>query len=179
MTTRRDVFKIAAGAAATATAASVPAIVEAAPIAEAAAVLPATPYTDYPWKWFCTYDGEIYYDPFETFEDAMESAKESDYSGVALCQEQDFDLTLHGDWVLEHLCDRNEELMNEDGDFLKCTPEQEKDLTQMLTATIEQWVMKHQISIKAWAFRHVKNETEVSHETTNLWEEELNVSPKL
>jgi hypothetical protein len=165
---RRTLLKSAAAASA---AAIVPAVaVEAAPVvAEVAAPIQApaklSPYGSYVWEWFVSNDGETYYEPFPTKEEAMEYARSSEYSLVAECIQQDFDLGISGYWLLDHINDQNYELIGE-GEGVECTSEQERDLEAMVQRAIEAWVVKHNISLTAWSFAGVRNETAVEEVTT-------------
>lgn len=119
-----------------------------------------TPYKDYPWRWWAGY-GDIFYECFETKEEAIEYAKGSEYPLVAECQAQDFSLKVDGDEILEMLYGRNEDAMNEDGEFLTVTPEQEKDLGRAVTAAIEAWAVRNKIDIRAWMFGGIRNEVRI------------------
>jgi len=136
-----------------------------APAAEAAAALPVqpaklTPYGNYVWQWFVSNDGETYYEPFPTKEEAIEYAKQSEYSLIAECMQQDFDLGVPAYWIIEHINDSNMERIGE-GEGIECTAAQERDLEAMVQKAIEAWVVKHNISITAWSFDGVRNETAV------------------
>lgn len=163
MTSRRDFLRVSTTAAA---AAMLPAVaVEAAPEAPIAGpVTPAklTPYANYVWQWFVSNDGETYYEPFPTKEEAIEYAKQSDYCLIAECMQQDFDLGIPGYWIIEHINNNNMERIGE-GEGIECTPAQERDLEVMVQKAIEAWVVKHNISITAWSFDGVRNETSVEH----------------
>lgn len=160
---RRSLLKSAA--ALTATAALPAAPVNAAIVADAVEVAPvvplkASPYANYVWEWFVSYDGETYYESFPTKEEAIKYAQQCEYSVVAECIQRDFRLDISGYWLLEHLNDNNMELIGE-GEGIECTPEQEKDLEKMVQRAIEAWIVKHNINITAWSFDGVRNETDV------------------
>lgn len=119
-----------------------------------------TPYTDYPWRWWVSNDKETYYNDFDTLKEALEYAARSEYSYIAECQQQDFDLSVDGWRILEQLNDDNGELIGE-GEGIECTSEQERDLGEMVTAAIEAWAVKHKIRITAWTFAETRNHTDV------------------
>lgn len=129
----------------------------------AAAATPALmPYTEHPFKWWVGIDGEIFTDDFDTREEAIEFARKNEYGHVAECCQQDFSLDIGGDEILEVLYGHNEEIMGEDSEFIACTPEQERDLGNMVTAAIEAWAVKHKIDITAWAFGEMRNRVDLS-----------------
>ena len=110
-----------------------------------------------PFQWWMTTDEESYHNPVDTREEAFEIAQAEGYSTIAECQKGDFDLRIKADWVIETLVGQNEERVNEDGDFLKFSREQEDDLSEMLTAAMYAWVEKHKINIEAWMFEEIQN----------------------
>lgn len=122
---------------------------------------PVSPYTNYPWQWFVSSDGDEYHDVFNTMQEAVEYAKQCQYSIVAECQQQDFDLSISGNTIIEWLDDNNYDTRG-DCEGIECTNEQAKDLENMVTAAIEAWVVKHKISITAWTFAGVRNKTNIS-----------------
>ena len=126
-----------------------------------AAVVQSPP--KYPWKWWVGYSDEIYNEAFDTKEDAMAEAEESEYGFIAECRQQDFNLRIDGGSILEDLYNQNEECVNEDGDFIVCTDEQSKDLGDMLSATMLAWVEKHNINVTAWMFGGVRNEIQLEN----------------
>ena len=152
------------------TAAALPAValVPAAPVLPEAAIEAPTPiapvslrpYANYVWEWFVSNDGCTYYEGFATKEEAVQYAKQSDYCIVAECIQQDFDLNIDSYWLLDHLNDNNTELIGE-GEGIECTKEQADDLEKMIQRAIEAWVVKHNISLTAWSFGGVRNETDV------------------
>ena len=157
MTSRRDFLKTAAAAAAVPVAVSIP-------VPAAQAVVPAVvpkPYSNYVWEWFVSNDGEIYYESFETAEQAIEYAKQCDYSIVAEAKRQDFDISIDGWRILEQLNDDNYEQVGE-GEGITCTKEQVNDLSRMLTQAFEAWVVKHGIDISAWSFGDIRNNQRVA-----------------
>ena len=117
---------------------------------------------EYPWKWWIGNSREIYAEYFDTREDAMEAAHANEYKHIAECRQQDFDLRVDADRVLEDLYCQNEDRVNEDGDFIDCTPEQCDDLSKMLTETMRVWALKHGINTTAWMFGDVRNENSLS-----------------
>jgi hypothetical protein len=123
--------------------------VEVAPLAPAAAA--------YPWEWWFSYDGYSYGEQFGSKEAALKYLEETGEGMIAECQQQDFDLTIDACEILEKLRDSNEDTVGE-GDFLEYTLEQENDLGEMLTRTMEEWVRKYKIKTTAWTFGGVRNE---------------------
>jgi TAT (twin-arginine translocation) pathway signal sequence len=150
------------------TAAAVPAAlaIGAPPLPDAAVAAPVTaakvvsPYTDYPWQWWCSHDDDTYYEAFPTMEEAIEYAKKNEFSIVAECCQQDFYLSVEGCDIIELLDGHNEEIIGE-GEGIQCTTEQEKDLGAMVTAAIEAWVLKHNIDITGWTFGGVRNKIKI------------------
>jgi hypothetical protein len=134
-------------------------------IAEAAPAvvqpLKLSPYVNHVWQWFVSHDKEVYYEAFETMEQAIEYGKACGYSFVAECQQQDFRLEVDAERVLEWLNEDNYEQIGEGGG-VECTSAQQRDLSDMLTRALEAWVVKHSINITAWSFADTKNETTVS-----------------
>jgi hypothetical protein len=127
------------------------------PVAAASSGPPA-----YPWQWWVSLDGESYFDWFPTREAAIRFIW--DYGGgvVAECKQGDFDLGISGDSILEVLNGQNADVMGEDGEFLDCTVDQEKELGQMVSAVIEAWVRKHNISTVAYQFDGIRNKVRVA-----------------
>lgn len=135
------------------------------PIIAAPIPLKVSPYANHIWQWFVSNDREVYYEAFETKEQAIEYARACDYSFVAECQQQDFRLEVDGERVLERLNEDNYEQIGE-GEGVECTSAQTRDLSDMLTRALEAWVVKHSINITAWSFAETKNETEVKAVTS-------------
>ena len=75
-----------------------------------------TPYKDHPWSWWVSHDGETFYEHFETAAEAIDYAAKCEYSLVAECQQQDFNLSVDGDQIIELLYGQNEEMVG-DGEF--------------------------------------------------------------
>lgn len=120
------------------------------------------PYADYIFEWFVSHDGETYYEAFPTKKDAEEYARLCDYSIIAECRPQDFDLTVNAGRVIEDIDENNYERIGDgDGIGVRCTDEQEADLGMMLTRAMEAWVVKHNIDIRAWSFGDVRDEVRV------------------
>lgn len=173
MTSRRDFLKVgtvAVAASALPTTPPVAAFAEAAPVP--AAIVPAklSPYGNYVWEWFVSNDGETYYEPFPTKEEALEYARRSEYSLIAECQMQDFDLSIPAWVILERLDENNYERIG-DGEGIQCTPAQDRDLEAMVQKAIEAWVVKHNINITAWSFGATKNQQAVSETPAPLCED--------
>jgi hypothetical protein len=63
------------------------------------------------------------------------------------------------DQILERIEEDNYELGDQDGDgfLIGDTPEQRRDLEQMLTATLKAWAEKHEIKPRVWAFGATRN----------------------
>ena len=169
MTTRRTFLKVGGAAAAIAavaplsTAAAEPTMIS----GEMAATLaPPSPYTTYPWKWMISHDGETFFEEFASQAEAIEAAEGyGEGMVVAECQQQDFDLRLRGDYILKQLYLNNEDIIGE-GEFFdtSCTPEQVKELGDMVTAAIEAWDIKHKINLTAWMFGASRNETTIGRD---------------
>lgn len=156
MTTRREFI---AGAAAAPMAIAMAGNVAAASVT--ASIAEVTPAVEkHPFRWWISSDGgEVFSEMFDSKEAALAQLEEyGEGCMIAECQQQDFHLDLRGDEVIELLYDQNEELMNEDGEFLDVTPEQKKELGAMVTATIQAWVEKNKIKTTAWTFRRTRNE---------------------
>ena len=117
------------------------------------------PYANYVFEWFVSHDGETYYEGFSTKEEAIEYANASEMSIVAECKSTDFNIEIDGRDIIERINDNNYE---GEGDGIRCTREQENDLTRMLTRAMEAWVVKHNIDIRAWSFAEVRNKTELT-----------------
>lgn len=153
--TRRAFLKTAAALPVAGAAASV-ATVAPVPIIEAPwtpALLPA-----YPFRWYFSYEGEIYHDEFDTKEEALRALAGYGRGLIAECQRQDYDLSLDGNTVLEALEGQNEEAIGE-GEFLdSVTNEQVRDLGTMVSDAIDAWVRKHKIDTSAWSFGAVRNQ---------------------
>lgn len=135
-------------------------VVTATPAAVVAVPVKLKPYTDYVWEWFVSNDGEVFHESFATKEEAIEYAKECDYSIVAECKPQDFDLGISAGWVLEQINENNYDRTGED-EGVTATRDQELDLECMLKSAVEAWVVKHGIDIRAWAFAGMRDETHV------------------
>lgn len=119
----------------------------------------------YPYLWYMSNDGERYHLIGETTrEGALEEAQCSEYTYIAECQQQDFDLTICGDEILERLaeCNGNDERMGEDGEFLSCSEEDSKALGDVLTAAIYAWAKERKIKLTSWSFANVRNEEPVA-----------------
>jgi hypothetical protein len=150
-------------------AAILPAAAAAAPLMTAEAMpttstvppVPPTPYNDHPWQWWVGHDRERFSDCFNTREDALEAAEEEGYRVVAECKSQDYTLDIEGGDILEMIQGSNEDRLDEDGECIDCTDDQCRDLGDMVTRAVEEWVMKHNISIRAWAFGDVRNEMDI------------------
>lgn len=121
--------------------------------------------TEYPYKWFITNDEEVWHNECDSREEALKYAREKGWKIIGEARHQDFDLQLPGAAVLEVLEGQNEEFTNEDGDFIYASPEQEKDLGDMVSAAIAAWVEKHKIGVKAWVFGDIRNIEHVTGET--------------
>lgn len=157
---RRTLLKSAAAIPA---AAMVPALSSVASAIEPAApVTPAQlrPYANYVWQWFVSHDGETYYEAFPTKEEAIQYAQQCEYSLIAECIQQDFDLSVDAYSILERIDDNNMELIGE-GEGIQCSSAQASDLEKMIQKAIEAWVVKHNIDLTAWSFGGVRNETDV------------------
>lgn len=124
--------------------------------------LPVAPVVEkYPWKWWIG-DEETMYDSFATREEALEEAQAHGFHMIAECKQGDFDLRIDYDRLADFWIDRNEERINEDGDFLKSvTKEQERDLEARLHATVLQWVKDHSVDTTAWYFAGFRNDETV------------------
>lgn len=142
--TRRKLLAAAAAGTAAASVAAIPAATLAAP-----AVVR-------PFVWYHSYDGEIYSESFKTMEAAMRFLKAEGDGMIAECQQQDFHIDVDGSSIIELLYGQNEELIG-DGEFFECTAEQERELGDMVSAAVEQWVAKNKIDITAWTFGEVRN----------------------
>jgi hypothetical protein len=153
---RRSIIKAAIAAPAAAVAASVPAIAETVQVAT-----PATPYTDYPWQWWVGHSEDRFSEVCDTLEEAIEIAKGSEMAFIIEAKQGDYSLKVDGGNILEMLQGYNDDLLDEDGEFIDYTDEQCRDLGEMVTAAIEAWVLKHKISIRAWAFVRTRNATTV------------------
>lgn len=112
---------------------------------------PLKPITEHPWRFWCTHDQEMFYEPCDTIEEAIACAKREGYSHIARCQQQDYDLDLSAYRLREMLIDHNEEKIGE-GEFPEFSPEAEADLEQMVEAAIRAWALKHKIDMTAWSF---------------------------
>lgn len=112
----------------------------------------------YSFSWYLSTDGgEVYHDKFSSKEDAVKAAIEHGGGLVAECKRQDWDLHVSGESMLETLYGQNEELMGEDGDFIDPTPEQLKELGDMVSDTVKLWACKNNIDTGAWRFGEVRN----------------------
>lgn len=125
--------------------------------AVAVEIAPAAVAAAYPWEWWFSYDGYNYCENFKSKESALKYLKYTGEGMIGECQQQDFDLTIDACEILERLQESNEDTIGE-GDFLDYTREQENDLGEMLTRTLEAWVRKHKIKTTAWTFGGVRNE---------------------
>lgn len=160
---RRSLLKTAAGLAVAATLpATAPATAAEISAPSIAGLTPVklNPYTDYVWEWFVSNDGEVYHESFATKEEAIEYAKACNYSIVAECVHQDFDLGISGDWIIEQINEANYDRVGED-EGITATRDQVLDLERMVKSAIEAWVVKNGIDITAWAFAGVRDETTV------------------
>jgi hypothetical protein len=110
-------------------------------IAEATAPLPK-----FPFKWWHSYDGEIYQEQFDTKEQALAYLKECGGGMIAECQQGNYDIDVGGWDIIELLNGQNEDKIGE-GEFIDCTDEQARDLGKMVSQAIEDWVKKHKIDI--------------------------------
>lgn len=161
MTTRRDLFKVGAAAAAAVALPSPGPSVSAEMIEPVAAFVPATPYTEHPWRWWFSADGETFLESFDTQAEAIEAAKAyGEKVIVAECQQQDFSLQVYGSDVIEMLYQNNEEHIGE-GEFFDCTREQSDELGQVVTVAIEAWAAKHKLDLTAWTFGATRNRIEI------------------
>ncbi|UGY15257.1 twin-arginine translocation signal domain-containing protein [Bradyrhizobium septentrionale] len=164
MTTRRDLFKVGAAAAAAVALPSSGPVVAGELVEPAVAVAPATPYATYPWRWWISLDGESFIEEFDTEAEAIKAAKGyGEKAIVAECQQQDFSLHVYGSDVIEMLYQNNEEDIG-DGEFFDCTKEQSDELGQVVTAAIEAWAAKHKLNLTAWTFGQTRNRTEIPEE---------------
>jgi hypothetical protein len=115
----------------------------------------------YPFKWWFSYDGELYQDECNSKEEALQRLADYGEGLIAECQRKDYDLDIGGDSIIEMLHGQNEEAVGE-GEFLDgVTSEQVRDLGKMVSDTIEHWVQKHKIDTTAWSFGAVRNK--ISH----------------
>lgn len=122
--------------------------------------LQLTGKTEYPVTWWTAYDenAESFYNECATREEAIEAAKRDEHPWIVSAAGQSFNLTINGGSILELLAGYNEELVNEDGDFMEAvTDEETRDLGVMMTATLRDWMIKHEISGKAWALTEIGN----------------------
>ncbi len=160
---RRSLLKSAAALTATAaipSAAAQAVAVESAPVAPLVTPAKLSPYADYVWEWFVSHNGEVYHEGFPTKEEAVAYAQQCDYAIVAECKPQDFDLSIDGEWLLEHLDEQNYDRIG-GGDGIAATQAQRAELGDMVTRAIEAWVVKNNIDIRAWSFGGHQNETRV------------------
>src|SRR6185369_11385951 len=120
-TTRRRFLQSAAVAPAVAAATAIPTVA-----AEPIAAVVAQPH-EYMW-YFSGDGGERYGEIFNTRDQALEFLKHEGYGLIAECQKQDYRLDIDGGDVIDMLYGQNEDYMDEDGEFIDCTPEQTRDL---------------------------------------------------
>jgi hypothetical protein len=107
----------------------------------------------HPFHWWTatSENAEEVHNECDTREEAIAAARNDEHDWIVSARRQDFDLTIYGDVILENFADSNYELVGEDQEFLeKVTREQTDDLGAMLTATVQAWVVKHGIDVKAW-----------------------------
>ncbi len=157
---RRTLLKTVAAVPAVALMPATPALAEPAQAAAPVVPLSVKPYAKYAWEWFVSHDGETYYEGFPTKEDAIKYAQQCDYSLIAECKQQDFNLDIEGWQLIERLNEDNYELIGE-GEGIECTAKQARDLGDMVTRAVEAWTIKHSIHLTAWSFADTKNETDV------------------
>lgn len=114
--------------------------------------------TEYPFRWWVSYDGgEMFSDYFDTKEEAIAAAQGQTGGGmIAECQQQDFDLRIDGGQLYELLSESNSELIG-DGDFIYATDEQIDELEASVNAVIKAWAEKHDLNRTAWQFATTRN----------------------
>lgn len=95
-----------------------------------------------------SFDGESFTGTFDSVEDAVAEAKEyscEDHSSVDVGENGEFYPSVDGEWCMDML---REQAANECGEsadsYLYLVPkEAEKELTEMLTDTFNEWAKKH------------------------------------
>ena len=152
---RRSVLKVAAAVPAVAAISATPAAV-----CESAAAPKVAPVvaSERPYRWWFTTDvgGEFFTDLCDSKEQALARLDDHGYGIVAECQDGDFDLHVDADAMYDLFYGQNEDKMDEDGEFLSFTADQERDLADMVNAAIDAWIEKHGIDTKAPIFRDVR-----------------------
>lgn len=117
------------------------------------------PERAYPYKWRVSLDGgEVYNEEYETREEAAKAALEQGGGIVAECKQQEYNFEVAGYEVVDLLANQNEELAGEDGFDLNLTPEQERELGEVVTQAIQEWAYRHKLDVTAWQFADVRSQ---------------------
>ncbi|WP_018265506.1 hypothetical protein [Methylosinus sp. LW4] len=142
-------------------AAALPTAAAAEQIASLAGVAPLKPISEYPFRWWVSFDGgEVFTEDFKTREEAIAYAEASGGGTIAECQQRDFDLYLTDDDIFEALHGHNEDAIGE-GEFIEWTAEQGRELEREVNAVIAAWAERHKINSTAWQFAAVRNSEKI------------------
>jgi hypothetical protein len=117
------------------------------------------------WAWYYTQDKERWNLAGPTRDDAIRDGM-AEYSGesFSICEarKEPISLRIDGDWLLDHLIDQNEELLDPDGDGCifdkRPTYDQERDLEDAVENCIREWAKRHGLETQSWCFAETRSE---------------------
>ena len=126
---------------------------------------------EYKFQWWTSADGEIYYDSYDTREEALAAAKRNELGYIVEAMQKPYDLRLPSGQVLDWMIDWADEEAGEDGasDVLNMTAgmtaDMQDDLDNRVNQAIEQWAQAHNFAPSASKFAQIRNLEKVEEET--------------